>query len=65
MPKSLRDQVGLTAGEVDISRDGASLRIEPVAGTGLQEHGNLLLIPSAGSRVNDQTVRALRDADQR
>ena len=28
VPKSLRDQVGLTAGEVEISVEGAAIRID-------------------------------------
>ena len=34
IPRPLRDLVGLSEGEVEISCDGAGIRIEPVAGDG-------------------------------
>jgi AbrB family looped-hinge helix DNA binding protein len=65
IPKSLRDEVGLRAGEVELVRDGAGIRLEPVAGAGLEEYGDLLVIPPAGAPIDDDLVRRLRDADQR
>jgi AbrB family looped-hinge helix DNA binding protein len=65
IPKSLRDAIGLEAGEVELSRDGAAIRVEPVTGSGLEERGGRLVIPSSKSRLHDDTVRELRDADQR
>ena len=65
IPKSLREQLGLTPGEVELSADGAGLRIQPVADDRLVERDGLLVIPSGGSVVSEETVRALRDADQR
>lgn len=65
IPKALRDEVGLTAGEIEIFREGAGIRLEPVPGAGIKERGGRLVIPSVGIEVNDQTVRDLRDADQR
>jgi len=61
----LRDRVGITAGEVEITVDGAAVRIEPVAGEGLVEIGGRLVIPASGLGVDDALVRELRDADQR
>jgi AbrB family looped-hinge helix DNA binding protein len=65
IPKALRDQLGLGPGEVDVSADGAALRVEPIAGDELVERDGLLFIPSSGLRVTVEAVRALRDADQR
>lgn len=65
IPRWLREQVGLTAGEVELARDGAGLRIEPVAGQGLTEERDRLVIPAGGAAIDDEAVRALRNADQR
>jgi AbrB family looped-hinge helix DNA binding protein len=65
VPKPLRDQIGLGPGEVELSADGASLRVEPVAGDELVERDGLLVIPESGARISEETVRRLRDADQR
>ena len=65
IPKVLRDQLGLTPGDVEVTSDGAALRIEPVAGVDLAEVDGRLVIPSGGTAVDDETVRALRLADQR
>lgn len=65
LPKALRDQVGLRAGEVNVFADGAGLRIEPVAGEALEEREGRLVIAPSGVDIDDEMVRALRDADQR
>jgi AbrB family looped-hinge helix DNA binding protein len=65
IPRSLRAQVGLEAGEVELVRDGAGIRIEPVAGEGLAEERGLLVIEGDGPAIGDADVQALRDADQR
>lgn len=65
IPRLMRDQIGLTPGEVELTRDGAGLRIEPVAGEGLVEERSRLIIPGGGPSIDDETVRGLRDADQR
>jgi AbrB family looped-hinge helix DNA binding protein len=65
IPKALRDQIGLTAGEVRVSVDGASLRIDPVAAEDVEEKQGRLVIPATGAVIDDETVRQLRDADQR
>ena len=64
IPKELRAEVGLTSGEVEIIRDGAGIRIEPVEGAGLEEQGNRLVIPASGTTIDDEIVRDLRDADR-
>jgi AbrB family looped-hinge helix DNA binding protein len=65
IPQPLREQVGLTAGEVEVSVDGAGVRIEPIAGEGLAEVGGRLVIPASGAAVDDATVRTLQDAGRR
>lgn len=65
VPKVLRDQIGLRAGAIELLADGTGIRIEPVAGEGLVEADGRLLIPSSGAQVDDDLVRALRDADRR
>lgn len=65
IPRALREQVGLGAGEVEVTADGSGVRIEPVAGEGLTEIGGRLVIPASGAAVDDALVRALRDADRR
>ncbi len=65
VPKALRDQIGLRAGAVELVADGTGIRIEPVAGEGLVEEGGRLIIPASGTGVDDELVRALRDADRR
>ncbi|HUR18357.1 MAG TPA: AbrB/MazE/SpoVT family DNA-binding domain-containing protein [Acidimicrobiales bacterium] len=65
IPRALRDEVGLRPGEVELTRDGAGLRIEPVAGEGLAEEQGLLVIAAGGPAMTDREVQALRDAVQR
>ena len=65
IPKSLREQSGITAGEVEISVDGAAIRIEGVAVDGLEEVDGLLLLPSGGPGLDGDAVRELRLGDQR
>ncbi|HUG49284.1 MAG TPA: AbrB/MazE/SpoVT family DNA-binding domain-containing protein [Candidatus Limnocylindria bacterium] len=65
VPRALRDRVGLAGGgEVEVSVDGAAIRIEPVAGSGLREQDGLLLIPRTGATVDGAMVRELIDADR-
>jgi AbrB family looped-hinge helix DNA binding protein len=65
IPKALRDHLGLRAGEVEVVADGAALRVEPVAGSDLESRGGRLVIPESGQVIDDDDVRALRDADQK
>ena len=37
IPKALRDSLGLVPGEVEVTPDGAGLRIEPLANDQLQD----------------------------
>lgn len=65
IPKPLREHLGLRSGEVEVTADGAGLHIEPLAGDSLQERDGRLVIPAAGVEIDDDYVRALRDAGQR
>lgn len=65
IPKALRDRLGLTAGPVEVEADGASLRVEPLTGQDLERRAGRLVIPVSGLKLDDEGVRALRDADQR
>lgn len=65
VPKALRDEIGLIAGAVDVEVDGATLRLRPVTGSGVGERDGRLFIPAAGRPVDDEQVRALRDAARR
>lgn len=65
IPKTLREQTGIAAGEVEISIDGAAIRIESVAADDLVEEDGLLLLPAGGAALDDDAVRELRLADQR
>lgn len=65
IPKALRDEIGLVAGEVELVRDGAGIRLEPVTGAEVSERDGRLIIPTADTSIDDDLVRRLRDADQR
>lgn len=66
IPKPLREQSGIGEGEVEISLDGAALRIESVATDHLVETDDgLLLLPPGGQGLDQDAVRELRFADQR
>ena len=64
VPKALRDRLGLHSGEVEITADGASLRVEPVFDDSLVEKDGRLVIPASNATITDDFVRELRDADQ-
>ena len=65
IPKTLREQSGITAGEVEISLDGSGIRIESIAAGDLVEEDGLLLLPSGGPELDADALRELRLADQR
>ncbi|MCW1957995.1 MAG: AbrB/MazE/SpoVT family DNA-binding domain-containing protein [Mycobacterium sp.] len=66
IPKSLREQSGIAEGEVEISLDGAAIRIESVAADDLVETDDgLLLLPPGGQALDQDGLRELRFADQR
>jgi AbrB family looped-hinge helix DNA binding protein len=65
IPKSLRDRLGLQAGEVEITAEGASLRVEPVFDNSLVERGGRLVIPASDFLLTDEFVYELKSADQK
>jgi AbrB family looped-hinge helix DNA binding protein len=65
IPKPLREQLGLRPGAVELTADGAALRVVPVHDDTLVEVDQRLLIPASGVAINDELVQALRDADRR
>lgn len=65
IPKPLRERLGLRAGTVEVTADGNALRVEPIAGSDVEERDGRLVIPTTGSIVTDDDVRMLRDVDQR
>jgi AbrB family looped-hinge helix DNA binding protein len=65
IPKRLRDHVGLRPGAVEVTAEGTGLRVEPLAIESLDECEGRLVIPAAGAQIDDELVRALRDAGQR
>lgn len=64
IPREIRRRVGLEPGEVEVSVDGAAVRIEPVAGAELVEVDGRLAIPASGTRIDDELVRELIDGDR-
>lgn len=65
IPKPLRERLGLRPGEVEVVADGTGIRVEPIALESLESRAGRLVIPAAGTPIDDEMVRALRDADQR
>ena len=65
IPKKLREELGLTAGPVEVVRDGAAVRIEPLMDPSLERVGDRLVIPTSGGELDDIDVRDLRLSDQR
>ena len=65
LPKPLRDRVGLRPGEVEVTFDGAGLRIEAIAGDDLEERDGRLVVPASGAAIDDDLIQTLRHADQR
>ena len=65
IPKSLRDSLGLRPGVVDVRAEGTGIRVEVPAEEALEERGGRLVVPATGTAIDDETVRSLRDADQK
>ncbi len=63
--KSLREALGLRPRVVEVQPDGTGIRVEPLAVASLEERGGRLVVPASGAAVDDETVRALRDGEQR
>ncbi|HWH35195.1 MAG TPA: AbrB/MazE/SpoVT family DNA-binding domain-containing protein [Acidimicrobiales bacterium] len=65
IPKPLRDRLGLRPGAVEVTADGAALRVEVIAEGGVEAERGRLVIPAAGEPISVDDVRSLRDDDQR
>jgi AbrB family looped-hinge helix DNA binding protein len=65
IPKPLRDRLGLRPGEVEVTSDGAALRVEPITQESLEALGDWLVIPGSGEPITPEHIREMRDADQR
>jgi AbrB family looped-hinge helix DNA binding protein len=65
IPKPLRDRLGLRPGDVEVTADGAGLRVEVIAEGGVDEERGRLVIPASGELITVDDARSLRDADQR
>ena len=65
IPKPLRDELGIRQGEVELVRDGAGVRIEPVSSDAVVEEAGRTVIPATGTPIDEELVQALRDAGQR
>lgn len=64
IPAELRERVGLAPGPVEVTVDGAGLRIELPADGELVEDDDLLIIRATGTGLSADQIRALRMADQ-
>ena len=67
IPKRLRDELGIAPGPVEVVRDGAGIRIEPLVNDDLAEIDGRLVIPASadGPTISDDDVRELRLANQK
>ncbi len=65
VPKSLRDQVGMSTGPVEVTVVGAALRIEPVVDDQVVERDGRLVIVAEGPELSVEHVAELRHADQK
>ncbi|MDQ3733659.1 MAG: AbrB/MazE/SpoVT family DNA-binding domain-containing protein [Actinomycetota bacterium] len=69
IPKPLRDLLGIAPdSELEISRDGTGLRLDPVTGHGrevVDVDGLPLLRSVPGHVLTDSDVARLRDSDRR
>jgi AbrB family looped-hinge helix DNA binding protein len=66
IPKQLREELGIRPGEVEVTAQGAGLRVELlVEEESLEERSGRLVIPAGGTQIDDLLVRQLRDAGQK
>ena len=66
IPKPLRDQLGLVPGEVEVSADGAALRVEAIVGDQIIEIDGRWVIPGSAdaTAIDPELIENLRDADR-
>ncbi|GAA1779274.1 MAG: AbrB/MazE/SpoVT family DNA-binding domain-containing protein [Actinobacteria bacterium] len=65
IPRELRAQVGLSAGDVRVTVVGSGVFIEPIAHDDVEEEEGRLVIPSKGLTLTADAVGDLRYADQK
>lgn len=66
VPKALRDALGLTPGsKVDISRYGAGLQLLPAGRTARLVDEDGVLVATADTAIDDETVFGLIDGGRR
>ena len=65
IPKPPRDRLGLRPGPVDVTADGAGLRVEAIAECEVTQDRGRTVIPASGERLSNDDVRSMRDADRR
>jgi len=69
VPKALRMDIGMVAGEVEVEVDGTGIRITPVADIDVEDLVDVDGIPSLpardGASMTTDELRELRLADQR
>lgn len=65
IPKKLHDELGQPPGEVELTLNGAALRIVPVHNDALVEADGRLVIPASAITIDDALVQTVRDADRR
>ncbi|MEJ7717761.1 MAG: AbrB/MazE/SpoVT family DNA-binding domain-containing protein [Thermoleophilaceae bacterium] len=65
IPQPLRERLGLRPGPVEVTADGAGIRVEALTEESVEERDGRIVIPASGAVIDDDTVRSLRDADQR
>lgn len=65
IPKSLRDNLGLRPGVVDVHAEGTSIRVDVPADDSLDERAGRPVIGASGATIDDDLVRSLQDAERR
>jgi bifunctional DNA-binding transcriptional regulator/antitoxin component of YhaV-PrlF toxin-antitoxin module len=65
VPRALRDQVGMSAGAVEVTVVGSALHIEPVVSDQVIEQNGRLVIAADGPETSAEDIRELRLADQK
>ncbi|WP_267616556.1 AbrB/MazE/SpoVT family DNA-binding domain-containing protein [Gordonia bronchialis] len=65
VPKELRDRIGLTPGDVEITVSGSALVLQPVPTDELIESDSLLVLRGGGPDLSIDDIRELRLGDQR
>jgi AbrB family looped-hinge helix DNA binding protein len=65
IPAAIRSRLGLVPGPVNITSEGADVRISAIALNRLTQRGGRTVIAADGPALNTDDIRELRLADQR